>query len=105
MPTQAPSAHKPGGFPVPQKREAKTVSTENAKPIGQTLDNLGVTQELSDGDLITDALVLTKIVGPDGRVQLGIATSEGMSWLDKLGLAHAYLQVDNQSGLERADDD
>lgn len=69
--------------------------------IGYLLDSLGITLDLAEDDLITDAVVLIKIVGGEGGVGLGIANSEGCSWLEQLGLITAADQViRNSSPLE-----
>lgn len=59
------------------------------QPAGPVLDGLGVTLELEAGDLVASALVLAKVVTANGQTQLLIADSEGMSWLDQLGLVAA----------------
>ena len=59
------------------------------EPIGRVLDGLGVTLDLDDGELVETALVITKIVGADGTVLLGMYGPDGLSWLEKLGLLEA----------------
>jgi hypothetical protein len=76
----------------------------DSQPIGQILDGLGVRQELEDGDLVTDALVLTKLIDPAGVVQLGVSHSDGISWIERLGLLHAALQLESQNGIRPADE-
>lgn len=72
--------------------------------IGERLDQLGVTQELDDGDLIASAVVITKVIDTEGRVSVGIAGDEACTWLDQLGLVTAAAQV-LDGGAERRFDE
>jgi hypothetical protein len=57
--------------------------------IGQILDSLGVTMCLDPGDLVTDVVVIMKVVEEDGTVNIGVTKSEGTDWITKLGLLNA----------------
>lgn len=61
--------------------------------IGQLLDSLGVTAELEDDDMPTDALVLIKAVQPDGKVAIVIAASETLDWVSQTGLLHGAIHL------------
>lgn len=74
------------------------------QPIGPILDGLGVTIDLDDGDLIESALVLAKHVDADGLVSLSLASSDGMSWLEQLGLLAAAQQIVNSQHWDHPDD-
>lgn len=67
---------------------------------GPILDGLGITLSLEDGDLIASALVLAKVVKADGQVALLIEDSEGMSWLDQLGLVSAADAIIRSGGYQ-----
>ncbi len=58
-------------------------------PIGDILDARGVVAGMDDGDLVAGAIVLLKVVDEDGDVILRTAWSEGMSWIERLGMLHA----------------
>lgn len=75
--------------------------------IGQLLDTLGVLASLDPEDMVSDALVLMKVVGKDGRVSIGIATSEGMDWITRLGLLNGYDRLENHKWFkgDSSDDD
>lgn len=62
------------------------------QPAGPILDGLGVAIDLDDGELVEAAVVVTKLVTSDGQVLLGVYGTEGLSWLDKLGLVEAAKQ-------------
>ncbi len=59
------------------------------QPLGGLIDALGVTQRVADDELVTSAVVLLKVVAPDGEVSLRAAWSEGMSWIERIGMLRA----------------
>lgn len=63
------------------------------RPIGQLLDALGVTADLDDGDMPTDALIVMKVVQPDGGVAIAIGCSETLDWVGQKGLLHGALEI------------
>lgn len=73
--------------------------------IGPVLDGLGVTLDLDDGDLVASALVLAKVVGKDGEVSLFVGESDGLSWLDQIGLVTAAQQVIQQTQFAPREED
>jgi hypothetical protein len=62
------------------------------QPIGPILDGLGASIDLDDGELVESALVITKIVADNGEVLLGMYGTDGLSWLEKMGLIEAAKQ-------------
>lgn len=60
-----------------------------SEPIGNLLDSLGVEHRPSDGELVSDAVVLLKVINEDGRVSMRIAWSDGLSWIERLGMLRA----------------
>ena len=73
--------------------------------IGRILDNLGVELDLGEGDLIASALVLTKIIKPDGTVTLGYAQSDGMCWIEGIGMLTAGCDIVRQGYADDDEDD
>ena len=65
-----------------------------SEPIGNLLDSLGVTHSPADGELATDAVVLLKVIDPDGGVGLRLAWSDGMSWIERLGMLTAAEHIE-----------
>lgn len=58
--------------------------------VGQIIDGLGVKGEAIDEDsLVSDAIVLMKCIGPTGAIELRMASSQGMSALERLGMLRA----------------
>ncbi|CAM5738270.1 hypothetical protein [Streptomyces badius] len=73
--------------------------------IGQLLDTLGVTADLDDGDLVTDAHIVLKVVKADGETSLIKATSEALDWITALGMLTAVLAIENTRYVNIAEDD
>ncbi|MFG3173637.1 hypothetical protein ACGFZC_01035 [[Kitasatospora] papulosa] len=72
--------------------------------IGQLLDSLGVTADLDDGDLVTDALVILKVLQPDGSIALSIGATDTRDWINQTGLLRAAIDI-SEGNIRRADDD
>jgi hypothetical protein len=62
--------------------------------LGQILDGLGCTPTFEQDDLVESAVVVMKIVEPDGTVRLSITWSDGTSWIERLGLLTAAKHLD-----------
>ncbi|MEV7654662.1 hypothetical protein AB0O39_10870 [Streptomyces anulatus] len=73
--------------------------------IGQLLDTLGVTADLDDGDLVTDAHIVLKVVKADGETSLIKATSEALDWVTSIGMLTAVLAIENGRYVNIAEDD
>ncbi|MFI8351315.1 hypothetical protein [Streptomyces sp. NPDC085596] len=73
--------------------------------IGQLLDALGVTIDLDEGDLPTDAHIILKIVKTDGTVSLVKAVSESLDWITTLGMLTAALEIENGGYISSRDDE
>lgn len=65
-----------------------------AEPIGDLLDALGVRHSPEEGELVEGAVVLLKTVGADGRVGLRVAYSDGISWIERIGMLRVGMVVD-----------
>lgn len=74
------------------------------QPIGPILDGLGTRIDLDDGDLISAAFVIAKIVDVDGDVSLALASSEGLSWIDQNGLLTSAQQILGQAEIGKKGD-
>ena len=74
------------------------------QPAGPIVDGLGIVFDLNDGDLIASAIVIAKVVTAEGQATLLIADSEGMSWIDQLGLVAAANAIIRAPGFEHPDE-
>lgn len=75
------------------------------QPAGPILDGLGIILDLSDGDLVASAMVIAKVVDGDGGVTLLLAESDGISWIEQLGLLTAASDLLRGGGYDRREDD
>ncbi|MGW4223022.1 hypothetical protein ACWEG1_06145 [Streptomyces bauhiniae] len=57
--------------------------------VGELLDHLDVTADLDEGDLIVDALVILKVLQPDGSIALSIGGTNTRDWINQTGLLRA----------------
>lgn len=69
--------------------------------IGQLLDTLGLTAELDDGDMATDAVVILKVVQADGSVAISIGITESMDWITQQGLLSGALDLKSEGWKQR----
>lgn len=70
------------------------MSDRNAQPIGEVIDGLGCATALREGDLAAAAVVIMKVIEPDGSVRLAVTWSDGMSWIERLGMLRAAEHMD-----------
>ena len=75
------------------------------RQIGQLLDTLGVTADLDDGDMVTDAHVTLKVVRADGEVAVIKAISEALDWVTALGMLTAVLEIENGGYVNSCDEE
>lgn len=74
--------------------------------IASIIESLGVSLTLADNDLVTDAVVIANVVEADGTVRLALAYSDGMSWVTRLGLLTAAVDIGTPAvGVRGGDDD
>lgn len=73
--------------------------------VGQLLDALGVTVDLEQGDLPTDALVILKAIRADGSVALIKGRSESVDWVTALGMMTAAQTIENSGFAHVCDEE
>lgn len=66
------------------------------RKVGDILDGLGVVVDLDDGDLVASSVVLLKVITADGGVTLAIASNEGCTWLEQLGIVVSAASIVNK---------
>lgn len=57
-----------------------------AHPIGDVIDALGIRAALSEGELVSGAIVLLKVIDTDGDVRLSVLHSDGIGWIERAGM-------------------
>ncbi|MER7155435.1 hypothetical protein [Streptomyces lydicus] len=56
------------------------------RPIGDVIDGLGITATVDEGELVAGAIVLIKVIDNDGDTRLSLASSDGLSWVERAGM-------------------
>jgi len=59
------------------------------RQLGELIDQLGVRQRVEQDETVCGAVVLLTVEEPDGHLSLRCAWSEGMSWIERIGLLRA----------------
>jgi hypothetical protein len=59
------------------------------RQLGELIDQLGVRQQLDPEENVCGAVVLLTVEEPDGHLSLRCAWSEGMTWIERIGMLRA----------------
>lgn len=68
--------------------------------IGQIIDGLGCKPDLEAEDLVADAVIILKIIEPDGQVRLSTCWSENISWLERVGMIRSAEQREHRDAFD-----
>jgi hypothetical protein len=60
-----------------------------AQRLGQIIEELGVTHDVKSDEQVCGAVVLLAVEESDGHVSLRCAWSDGMTWIERIGLLRA----------------
>ena len=67
------------------------------KTIGSTLDAMGVTARLGEGDLISSAIVVFSVLVPgEPHPRLSMATTEGLGWIEQTGMLRLAERISSE---------
>lgn len=69
---------------------------------GEIVDSLDATLEITDGQIVTDLVLVAKVADPEGQPAIVIGTSGGMDWITQLGIVTAAAQI-LDGGYEEAE--
>lgn len=72
--------------------------------IGQLLDTLGVTADLDDDDMVSEAVVILKVVQADGSIAIAVGASDTRDWINQRGLLHSALELTEGQYRPASDD-
>jgi hypothetical protein len=75
-----------------------------APTLGQIIDGLGCTANLEEGDLVADAVILLKVIEPDGTVRLSTCWSENISWIERSGMLRTAERQDLEGAYSHEED-
>lgn len=68
------------------------------RKLGEIIDGLGITSgTIGPDDIVSDAVVLLKIVDSEGGVRLAMAYGN-MSWIERQGMLHVADKLDLEAG-------
>lgn len=66
--------------------------------LGQIINALGCSAEqLAEDTMITYAVVLCKTIQADGTVTLFMSHSTGMSWIERFGMLHGAVAMEDHA--------
>lgn len=74
------------------------------QPLGPIIDGLGCTPSLEEDDLVAAAVVVMKVIEPNGTVRLSISWSDGLGWIERLGMLRAAERIDLPVEADAVDD-
>lgn len=60
-------------------------------PVGTITDRLNMTCHLADDELVAAAVVVLKVLGPEGQISLRRCRSEGLDWVNTIGILRGAL--------------
>lgn len=79
------------------------MASEETK-IGQLVDSLGVVVDLDESDMVTDAIVILKVIEEDGSVNIVRGSSESLDWISAIGMMTVINTMTN-SGYGRSEEE
>ena len=71
-----------------------------SQPIGQRLDALGVEASIGDEEFIDSAVVVSRVIGADGKSRVNVAWTDGQDFVTRRGL----LELARDGEVVRSDD-
>lgn len=73
------------------------------EPIGQLIDALGIEATVGPGELVSGAIVLLKVVQEDGSTRLNLTYSDGLGWIERVGMLRVAEQIESTTGFTGID--
>ncbi|WP_327377998.1 hypothetical protein OG393_30975 [Streptomyces sp. NBC_01216] len=74
------------------------------RKIGDVIDGLGIEATVRDGELVSAALVLLKVIDTDGDTRLSLAYSDGLGWIERAGMLRIAETIENASNYQPPED-
>jgi len=65
------------------------VAVAQRRSLGDLIDELGVKQQIDEDETVRGAVVLLTVEEPDGHLSLRCAWSDGINWIERIGLLRA----------------
>jgi hypothetical protein len=73
--------------------------------IGHVLDALNVTARVDEGELVAGAVVLLKILQEDGDTRLSMTYSDGLGWIERVGMLRVAEVIESGTPSVGSSDD
>jgi len=73
--------------------------------VGELLDAMNVSIRLEEGDLLSDVIVIARVMQADGSSRLSTSTSQGTNWVTKIGMLRIASQTEELRITHPADPD
>ena len=67
----------------------EVVVVPSGRELGELINELGVRQQIDSDEKVCGAVVLLTVEEPDGHLSLRCAWSEGMTWIERIGILRA----------------
>ncbi|MCX5601612.1 hypothetical protein OOK29_26020 [Streptomyces phaeochromogenes] len=68
------------------------------------IDGLGVEARIAEGELVAGAIVLLKVLDAEGSTRLTLASSDGLGWIERVGMLRVAEATETSSLAAPADD-
>lgn len=78
----------------------KDVPGSKRLPVGQIADSLGVRVSQAPDELVTDVLVIVRVLGADGQEWIRTGWNENQSWVMRNGMINSLRLIDGDSLLD-----
>ncbi|NUS29804.1 MAG: hypothetical protein HOV92_37075 [Streptomyces sp.] len=78
--------------------------SDDARPIGDVLDGIGIKATIADGELVAGALVLLKVIDTEGDTRLSLACSDGLGWIERAGMLRIAEAMETGTSTLASDD-
>ncbi|MET9142436.1 hypothetical protein [Streptomyces sp. NPDC004042] len=77
---------------------------EEETRLGSAIDALGITSTLKDGELVSAAIVLLKVIETDGSTRLSMPYSDGLGWIEHAGMLRVAEVMESGTAETRSPD-
>ncbi|MFF1483131.1 hypothetical protein ACIGZH_01690 [Streptomyces sp. NPDC058319] len=77
---------------------------EEETRLGSAIDALGITSTLKDGELVSAAIVLLKVIETAGSTRLSMSYSDGLGWIERAGMLRVAEVMESGTAETRSPD-
>ncbi|MER8083834.1 hypothetical protein ABTZ57_01395 [Streptomyces sp. NPDC094048] len=77
----------------------------NEQRLGSLIDALDITTSLAEDELAAGAIVLLKVIETDGSTRLSASYSDGLGWIERVGMLRIAEAMETGAAHTREPDD